>query len=278
MGNNIVKFELLKKTPNLKTILIISLGLIFFTILSSVLVYAETSSVNVGDGYFDVEYVGNGVIVNGIESDLDFVSLIFSVDVTSSSGVLEVTFERIFFDSVYMGNDDDFIVLADGDEPSYSEIETTATSRTLSITLPSGTEEVEIIGSVFGSPLSEPEPQPETPQPETPEPETPQPETPKPETPQPETPKPETPQPQPETPKPKVECGAGTVLKDGVCVLDERCGAGTVLKDGVCVVESKSTSTETLGKQLVYGFIASFVIAGAVGVILALMSKASKSS
>ena len=278
MGNGNAKFELLKRVPNLNAILIISLGLIFFTVLSSVLIYAETSPVKVDDNYFNVEYVGNGVTVNGIESDLDFISLIFSIDVTNSSGVLEVTFERSFFDSVYMGSDDEFIVLADGDEPSYSEIETTATSRTLSITLPSGTEEVEIIGSVFGSPLSEPEPQPETPEPETPGPETPEPETPEPETPEPETPEPQPETPKPETPKPKTECGPGTILKDGVCVLDKRCGAGTVLKDGICVVESESASAETLGKQLVYGFIAAFVIAGVVGIILALMSKASKSS
>ena len=280
-----VKLELHNVKPRFGVILVVSLGLLFFALLSSVFVYAETSSVKVGDNYFDVDYTGNGVSVNGIESDSDFISLIFSVDVTNSQGILEVTFERSFFDSVYMGNDDDFIVLADGDEPTYSEIETTPTSRTLSITLPSGTEEVEIIGSVFGNLLTEPEPVPATPEPvpETPEPvpeetETPTP-TPKPETPTP-TPKPETPTPtpKPETPKPKTECGPGTILKNGVCMLDERCGPGTVLKNGVCVAEPESTNTQTLGKQLVYGFIAAFVIAGVIGIILALMSKASKSS
>jgi hypothetical protein len=63
-------------------------------------------------------------------------------------------------------------------------------------------------------------------------------------------------------------------------MLDERCGAGTVLKDGVCVIESApvTTSPKALGKELVYGFIAAFVIAGIIGIVLALMSKASKSS
>ena len=61
-------------------------------------------------------------------------------------------------------------------------------------------------------------------------------------------------------------------------MLDERCGPGTVLKNGMCVAEPESTNTQTLGKQLVYGFIAAFVIAGVIGIILALMSKASKSS
>jgi len=276
MEKSNVKLGLHNVKPRFGLVLVISFGLIFFAILSSVFVYAETSSVKVGDNYFNVDYTGNGVSVNGIESDLDFISLIFSVDVTNSQGILEVTFERSFFDSIYMGNDDDFIVLADGDEPTYSEIETTLISRTLNIILPSGTEEVEIIGSVFGNPLTEPEPVTEIPEPTPEEPETPKPETPKPETPKPETPKPETPK--PETPKPKTECGPGTVLKNGVCVLDERCGPGTVLKNGVCVAEPESSSPQTLGKQLVYGFIAAFIIAGIIGIILALMSKASKSS
>jgi len=285
IGNSYAKIDLKRESPNLGIILLVSLGLVFFAILSSTLVYAETASVQIGGNSFDVEYVGNGVTVNGIESDLDFISLIFSVDVTSSSGVLQVTFDRSFFDSVYMGNDDDFIVLADGDEPSYSEIETTAESRTLSITLPSGTEEVEIIGSVFGNPKSEPEvTEPEVTEPEVTEPEVTEPEVTEPEVTEPETT--ETPKPKPETPKdevketkPKVECGPGTILKEGICVLDQKCGPGTILKDGICVVKSDSSaSTETLGKQLVYGLIAAFVIAGVVGIILALMSKASKSS
>ena len=42
-----------------------------------------------------------------------------------------------------------FIVLADGDEPIFSETNTSSQSRTLSIELPAGTEEIEIIGSMF---------------------------------------------------------------------------------------------------------------------------------
>ncbi len=280
-GNTSLQSELQRGVPKLNYLLIISFGLIFVAILSSTFVYAETTSVNVEGNSYSIDYNADGLTVNNVEPDLDFISLIFSVDVTSSPGTLEVTFERSFFDSIYQGSDDAFIVLADGDEPSYSETETTATSRTLSITLPSGTEEVEIIGTVFASPQPEPEPEP-TPEPEPePEPE------PKPEpTPQ---PKPEEkPQPKPEekpTPKPeekpRTECGPGTILKDGVCVLDQRCGPGTVLEDGVCVVVSTPQPTASpsgMGKELVYGIIAAFVVAGIVGIILALMSKASKSS
>ena len=46
---------------------------------------------------------------------------------------------------------------------------------------------------------------------------------------------------------PKTECGPGTVLKDDVCVLDERCGPGTVLEDGVCVLNNPDTEPSSKG-------------------------------
>ena len=255
----------LSHLPNVNSLLKISLGLILFTIFSTAMVYAETISVDVQGGSYDVDYDATGLTVSDIEADLDFISLILTVDVTDSPGILEITFDRNFFDSVYQGSDDEFIILADGDEPSFTEIETNSQSRTLSIELPSGTEDVEIIGSVFGSTVEEkPEPVEEKPEPveETPEPVE------------------ETPEPVEETPK--TECGPGTVLEDGVCVLDQRCGPGTVLEDGVCVLSSSPSSSDTsvkgLGKELVIGIVAAFVVAGIVGIILALMSRASKSN
>jgi len=126
---------------------------------------------------------------------------------------------------------------------------------------------------VFGSPSMEPAPEPAP----EPEPET----TPEP---TPESTPEQTPIPKEDEKvedKPRTECGPGTILKDGVCVLDERCGQGTVLKDGVCVIEFTPTPTSSpkaLGKEMVYGFMAALAVSGIVGIVFALIAKASKTS
>ncbi|WP_316504565.1 hypothetical protein [Nitrosopumilus sp.] len=291
---------------------ILLLGILVLTV-SSALAYAETIAIDVDGNSFDVDYSAIGVTLSGAEADLDFISLILDVSVTGSTGTLDITFDRTFFDSKFEGADDPFIILADGDEPNFTETETTSESRTLSIEVPSGTEEIEIIGSVFGDsapvivvetpePIEEaPEPIEEAPEPieEAPEPieEAPEPieEAPEPieEAPEPieEAPEPieEAPEPIEEAPEPieeapKIQCGPGTTLQDGVCVLDERCGPGTVLQDGVCVLKpttpvstTTDISVQEMGKELVLGVIVAFVVAGIIGIILGLISKASKS-
>ena len=250
--------EKLGYLPNVNLLMKISLGLILFTIISTALVYAETESVTVDGTSYDVSYTGTDMTVSGIEADTDFISLILTVDVTGSSGILDITFDRSFFDSIYNEADDDFIILVDGDEPTFTETQTNSQSRTLSIELPAGSEEVEIIGSSFNNSVTEETPVEETPVEETPVEETPVEET------------------------PRTQCGPGTVLTDGACVLDERCGPGTSLEDGVCVLDSTpaptSSTSKGMGKELIIAVVAGIVIAGTIGVILAIMSKASKSS
>jgi hypothetical protein len=264
----------LNHLPNVNSLLKISLGLIFFTILSTALVYAETIPVDVDGTSFNVEYTATGMTVSGIESDTDFISLILTVDVTESSGTLDITLDRSLLDSTFQGLDDDFILLADGDEPVFSEI-TTPQSRTLSIELPAGTEEIEIIGSVFGDSTSIPVE--DTPVVDTPVEDTPVVDTPVEDTPVVDTPVEDT----PVVDTPKTQCGPGTILKNGACVLDERCGPGTILKDGACIIDptqlSGSTS-EGMTKESLMGFIIAFVVAGIIAVVFGIIAKASKSS
>ena len=218
---------------------------------------------------FDVEYNAIGLSVYEIESDTDSMSLIFYVNVNDSNGKLDVTFDRMFFDSIYDGEDDFFFVLADGDETVSREIQTTDSSRTLTIEIPSGTEELEIIGSVFGITKELPSVI-ETPVIETPVIETPVIETPVIETPVIETPVIETPS--------TNECGPGTILENDVCVLDQRCGPGTILENDVCVLDSTPSKSPSSGngKELIMGVTFAFVIAGVIGIIFALISKANR--
>ncbi len=251
----------LNHLPNANSLLKISLGLIFFTILSTALVYAETIPVDVDGTSFNVEYTATGMTVSGIESDTDFISLILTVDVTESSGTLDITLDRSLLDSTFQGLDDDFILLADGDEPVFSEI-ATSQSRTLSIELPAGTEEIEIIGSVFGNSVpvdvisdvddgadkaaadkaaADKAAADKAAADKT-------------------------------TP---TQCGPGTILKNGACVLDERCGPGTILMDGACVVDPTQSSGSTskgMGTDFATGMIYAIVIAGAILLILALIA------
>ena len=83
----------------------------------------QTITVDVNDNSYDVEYTVQGMTVIGIESDTESMSLIFSVDVTDLTGILDVTFERSFFDSIYDDVDDLFFVLSDGDETISEEIQ-----------------------------------------------------------------------------------------------------------------------------------------------------------
>ena len=250
---NNLKSERLPYFPNVNSLMKISLGLIFFTILSTVFVYAETISVDVDSTSFDVQYTAVGMTVTGIESDTESASLIFSVDVTDPIGILNVELERSFFDSIYDDADDLFFILADGDEAISEEIQTTSQSRSLIITVPSGTEDLEIIGSAFNNSVEEPiveEPIDEDPIVE----------------------------------EPIVEnilnneCGPGTVLEDDICILDQRCGPGTILEDGVCVLDSTPVTSSSSGnsKELIMSITVAFVIAGIIGIILALISRANR--
>jgi len=237
--------------------------------------FAETISVGIGGISHDVEYTTDGVTVLGVESDLDFVSIIFSVEVTGTPGILEVTLNRNFIDSVYQGADDPYIIIADGDEPTFEETETTSTSRILQIELPPGTEEVEIIGTAFGDGETMEE---ETMEEETMEEETMMEETMEEETMEEETMEEETME-EPEVVEELTSvCGTGTVLKDGVCVLDESCGPGTILEDGVCVLAPVTDTIISKGEKYdaVFGIIAAIVIAGVIGLVLVLIGKAGK--
>ena len=240
---NNLKSERVAYLPNVNSLMKISLGLIFFTILSTAFVYAETISADVDGTSFDIVYTTMGMNIVGIESDTESMSLILSVDVTDLNGKLDVVLDRSFFDSVYDDVDDLFFILADGDEVISKEIQTTSQSRTLSVTVPYGTEELEIIGSVFGSSVEEIIVEEII-----------------------------------VNDVPDNECGPGTILENNICVLDQRCGPGTILEGNACVLDSSLVKSSTPGhtKELIMSVTTALGIAGIIGIILAIIARANK--
>ena len=306
---NNLKSELIAYSPNVNSLMKISLGLIFFTILSTAFVYADDSS-------FDVPYTTTGMTITEIESDTESMSLIFSVDVHDLNGTLNVVLDRSFFDSVYNKIYTDFIILADGDYALFEETEINSNTRTLSITVPSGTEDIEIIGSILDDSLpiilvdSD-----------------------------------ENKSPSHVIDKAaadkaaadkaaadkaaadkaaadkaaadkaaadkaaadkaaadkaaadkaaadkaaadkaaadkaaQTQCGPGTILEGNACVLDDRCGPGTILEGNACVLDStlaKSSAPMGYTKELIMSVTITLGIAGIVGIILALVARANK--
>lgn len=93
--------------------------------------------------YFDTK----GVVVQDYQLDFEVMSVILDVQVTESIGTVETTFDREFFDSVYQNQDDEFLIIENGDLLPYTETKTTPETRTLMFFLDSEVEEVEIFGT-----------------------------------------------------------------------------------------------------------------------------------
>ncbi len=256
----------------------IMLAMIALTVLSPAYAFAApgTIAVDLDGTSVDVSYDADGVEVLSVQSDLEFISLLFQVKVTGSPGILEITLDRNFLDATFEGVDDEFFMITDGfDEPTFEEVETTSELRTLRIELAAGTEELEIFGTAFGAPEAmeeEPETVVEEPKVVTEEPETvvEEPET--------VVEEPETVVEEPEVvTEPKTQCGPGTVLKNGACVLEDKCGPGTVLQDGVCVLTASSSITSPLtSRDLIVGAGAALVIALILIIIFAAIARASR--
>ncbi len=100
------------------------------------------------DGFLiPYDLVGGNML--GAQFDMQTHSLIFSVQHTTSSGVLYVVIPRALLDSknAYSNQDTKFIILVDKHEIKYTET-TSITNRTLSIPFDVGAKEIEIIAPV----------------------------------------------------------------------------------------------------------------------------------
>ena len=129
-------------------------------------------------------------------------SLIFEIDVLSKNGQLEFNFDRDFFDAKLGSEDDDFFVIVDGYELQFEETKDES-HRSISFLVDPGTEEIEIIGSDLAgvSYILEQEAEVKAEQ---------------------------------EAIKQEEEEKEAEIIS----ILEEQCGEGTILEDGVCILEN----------------------------------------
>ena len=131
-------------------------GMIIFGIFLIALVpttaWAITETLEFDGVDYLIEYttVGMGVDRMYIETPSSSKSLILDVDVFDDVGMLDITIERTLLDSVLDGEDTRYRVLIDDIlADDVRELSSNDQLRTLSITVPSGSFSVEIIGNVL---------------------------------------------------------------------------------------------------------------------------------
>jgi predicted secreted protein with PEFG-CTERM motif len=93
----------------------------------------------------ELTYSITGGVITQVSPDTESESLIISID-SLSNGTLFVQLPRDVIDAKFGEKDDDFFVLIDGLETEFDESKS-ANDRTLTVSFPEGTEEIEVIGT-----------------------------------------------------------------------------------------------------------------------------------
>ena len=183
----------------------IILAFAIFTVISVIPgAFADSISVDIEDSTYEIDFTSVDVEIKSVSADTDFISLIFEIDVLSKNGQLEFNFDRNFFDAKLGSEDDDFFVLVDGDELSFEESKDDF-YRNIVFSVDPGSEEIEIIGSqIVGiSYLLEKEAEIQI---------------------------------QIEVEEQAIKEQEAEIISK----LQEQCGEGTILEDGVCVLANES--------------------------------------
>jgi hypothetical protein len=127
--------------------------LTLITMISITPAFAESIGVEV-NGVMKVNhavsYTSTGIEIESVSADLESIALIFQVLVSESEsdGDINIKFNRSIFDAKIGEQDDEFFIIADGEEIKFKE-EKDDVSRTLSFSIPQGTEEFEIFGTIL---------------------------------------------------------------------------------------------------------------------------------
>ncbi len=106
-----------------------------------------TVSILGADAVTPFDVTSDGVTIQSHQLDYETMSIIFAVEVSESPATLKIAFDRDFFDAIYQGHDDEFLIIVDGELISYSEVRNTPYYRTIQFELHDGVDEVEIFGT-----------------------------------------------------------------------------------------------------------------------------------
>ena len=128
--------------------LVLGALLLFLVVFTVSPALADTGVMPVVAGKtFQVNYNANGVKIQDIETNPTYEELTVSVQVSSPNALLELTIPRDLLDSKQGNNDIPFITVIDGTLGNVEEKSPTATTRTISIQLAPGNQQIEIIGT-----------------------------------------------------------------------------------------------------------------------------------
>ncbi len=111
----------------------------------------QTFEVEISSQQYDIRYMVEGGEVTGMTADLDFATLTVTIDQTEN-GTLTIELPRVILDAKSDGGEDAgyTIVIDDREEGAVVfEEETGNDTRTLIISLPAGTETVEVTGTTM---------------------------------------------------------------------------------------------------------------------------------
>ena len=106
---------------------------------------SSSSSMKVSNTDLMIGYeITTGKVVS-VMPDVDANSLVVGIN-TDNAGTITLELPRSVLDAKMNSNDDEFFVLVDGEEVTFEE-SVTKTKRTLTVSFPANTEEIEIVGT-----------------------------------------------------------------------------------------------------------------------------------
>jgi len=116
----------------------------------------EIYSINEQSHTFFIPYSITNSKINDITMDCPSRAMVIDIDPAKETGTLTIVLPRTLLDSRYGSNDDSFIILVDGQEIEYSEIEKNAEARVLNIPFFENSSQIEIIVTTLISQSDDP--------------------------------------------------------------------------------------------------------------------------